>query len=243
MRERFRAIKHPAVVYVCGRRGCGKTHTVIELINEWHELEAAAGVPAGSVHVVDPVGPDDCQDPRYLNHHGDTWSRGMVDTLPENCSLVVVDEADTVLGVTKADQHPVAMDLVRRGRHRGVTLALCVQRPAEVSRTAWALADVLIAHRTTDARDLERIGKLSDAAELVAAAPRLDVGAAAIWTPEGTTVVSADDRGAPAAPMTGEDDERQDAPASVEAGPDSADGFADAASSADVAADGPTRRA
>jgi len=196
MRDRFKHIRHPAVVYVCGRRGQGKSYTAIELINEWDQVERAAGVAEpGRVHVVDPVGPDPASDPRYLNHYGNSWSATMIDQLPEGTNLLVIDEADLVLGNRADQQHPVAMDLVRRGRHRGVTVCLCVQRPSEVTRTAWALADVLITHRTTDSRDLDRLASLSDAQDLIAAAPGLPTGAAVVWTPEETTVVDADDKG------------------------------------------------
>jgi hypothetical protein len=189
MRDRFASVEHPAVVYITGRRGSGKSFTACELINEWHELDPEGG----RVHAIDPVGADDASVPGYLNHYADSWSRGVPDELPAGVSLLVVDEADGVIGVRADQQSPELVDLVRRGRHRGVTLALCTQRPVLLMRDAWALADVVIAHRITDKRDLDRLAELPDADELAREAPELDVGEALVWTPEETRRVSADD--------------------------------------------------
>lgn len=84
---------------------------------------------------------------------------------------VVVEEADRYCSATVTD--PGLLDLIRYGRHWGVSLVGVARRAASVSRTWTAAADWIVAHRTTEPRDLAYLAEYLGA-EVVAALPDLE---------------------------------------------------------------------
>jgi len=149
----------PTVVLVVGRRGSGKTYASRRIIERFRRR-------GGVVLAVDPVSSDPPQD-SHLASAADVWDSDMPESTPEGVTMVAVDEADMYAPQADARRRPPPplVDLIRRGRHRGVTLVLCTQRPALVMRDAYALADYVVICQTTDARDLKTLSELPGVAE------------------------------------------------------------------------------
>jgi len=168
----------PKVVLIVGRRGSGKTYTARQVIAEFRRR-------GGVALAVDPVASDPPAE-SHLASAADVWDSDMPEAIPVGVSLVAVDEADIFAPQADARRRPPPplVDLVRRGRHRGVTLVLCTQRPALVMRDAYALADYVVICQTTDARDLKTLAELHGVAEhrdRIVQAPR--PGPVLIWAP------------------------------------------------------------
>lgn len=149
----------PQLGLCVGRRGAGKTYTARELTMAWRRARRE-GDPRITL-AIDCVATDPPAE-KHLASSADVWAPAMPDELPPEVDLIVVDEAD--LFAPQADARklppPPLVDLVRRGRHRGVSLVLCTQRPALVMRDAYALADWVVICQTTDRRDLDRLCEL-----------------------------------------------------------------------------------
>lgn len=183
----------PKLIVVVGRRASGKTFWVCQLMARW----APADEGAPRVMALDAVTPDP-QSPDYMAGWADVWSATPVgpDEIPPSVELVAVDEADMWASqshsrrLVDGERLPV-VDLVFRGRHRrpgadhGITLVLATQRPAELMRSAWALADAVVICQTTDPADLarlERLGPRMDGlSRIIASSGR--PGPVVIWQP------------------------------------------------------------
>lgn len=144
----------PKVILIVGRRGSGKTYSARQIMREFRS-------GGGIVLAVDPVSSDPPGE-SHLASASDVWDSDMPETIPNGITMVAVDEADMFAPQAEARKRPPPplVDLVRRGRHRGVTLLLCTQRPALVMRDVYALADYVVICQTTDARDLKTLGEL-----------------------------------------------------------------------------------
>lgn len=153
----------PFVLYTVGIRGHGKSYNLCELLDGWQ---------GGLTLAVDPPCPP-TMPPGYPAHYADLYAPTMPDVLPLGVDLVCIDEADRTLP-NSGKPHPLAMDLVVRGRHLGaldpktgrplgISLALATQAPVLVSRHAWRMATHLRCYRITDDNDLERIASLDPA--------------------------------------------------------------------------------
>ena len=149
---------HPWVRLTVGRRGSGKSYTMAKIMDSWRALPRDQ-IP-GAIHAIDPVATNPPQ-PHHIAYHADTWSPVM-DEIPEGTALLVLDEADTSIGQGAGRRHPAVEDLVRRGRHRNISLLLGTQRPALLMYDVWALADEVLICHTTSRRDLDRLAELDD---------------------------------------------------------------------------------
>lgn len=141
--------------------------------------------------VIDPVATDPPQ-PHHLAAHADVVASSpddlahALDTLP--IGLVVVDEAETWLSQGDANRRPIGplVDILRRGRHRGVSIYLCSQRPQLLAYDVWSLADRIVICQLTGKRDLDRVCELEGVAEhrhAIASSNR--PGPVVTWTPAG----------------------------------------------------------
>jgi hypothetical protein len=109
--------------------------------------------------------------------------------------FVVVDEAD-VLIPQRATAETVRLlgameDIAKRGRGRGLGLAVVTQRPQEVAKSVLDLMDTLILLGMTGPRSLKAISEWisthvdedTTASQVMATLPSLPVGQAWIWSP------------------------------------------------------------
>ena len=151
--------KKPKVILIVGRRGSGKTYSAKKIMQEFRKS-------GGLVFAVDPIASDPPEE-SHLAFSSDVWDCEVPENIPENIGLVAVDESDIFAPQAEARRRPPPplVDLIRRGRHRGVTLVLCTQRPALVMRDAFALADFVVVCKTTDARDIKSLCELSGVSE------------------------------------------------------------------------------
>lgn len=184
---------HPWVQVAVGRRGAGKTHWAIHEIARWR-----AGVVAGSIASADrPLvfGVDGVATDPPMDHHlaamADVYDPEPPIDLEPEFGLVAVDEADQHAPQAEARRKPPPplIDLLRRGRHRGVSLLLATQRPANLVYDAWGLADRIVICQLTSKRDLDRVCELEGVAEhrqRIATVTR--PGPIVIWTPYGVEV-------------------------------------------------------
>ena len=179
-------VNEPKVILLVGRRGSGKTYAARQIIDNFRRR-------GGVVLAIDPVASDPPKE-SHLASSADVWDSDMPEFVPVGITMVAVDEADMYAPQADARRRPPPplVDLIRRGRHRGVTLVLCTQRPALVMRDAYALADYVVICQTTDARDLKTLCELPGVLEhrqaiINSATP----GPVVIWSPPptGVTVV------------------------------------------------------
>lgn len=174
--------KHPFVILCVGRRGAGKTYSAAQIVRGWRRQK-----DAGLSLAVDPVATDP-PGREHLAAAADLYSPDMPDDIPAGITLIAVDEADLFAPQADARRRPPPplVDLVRRGRHRGISLILCTQRPALVMRDVYALADAVIVCQTTDKLDLDRLCELHGVKEhRDAIATRNEPGPVLIWQPGG----------------------------------------------------------
>jgi len=172
------------IVFVTGRKGCGKTTVSNALANEAYQA-------GRRVIVVAPMGGFDLAgSPTVFSRDemlsDQTFGRSFVVNPPDdqtaidairlaygvgNCVLVV-DEIDLYGDVRSPDES--LLKVIRYGRHRGVSLIGVSQRPANVVRDLTAQSDILIMFHTTENRDVlylaDRIG--SDNAERLRSIPQ-----------------------------------------------------------------------
>lgn len=173
---------HPWVKLAVGRRGAGKTHWVIAEVARWRARHTRSlGLLALGIDGVatDPPAP------HHLAAACDLWSPVALDELPAGIGLVAVDEADQWLPQAEARRQPPPplVDLLRRGRHRGVSLLLATQRPALVAYDVWGLADEVAICHLTSARDLARVCELEGVAQHRAAiATARRPGPVVVWS-------------------------------------------------------------
>jgi len=188
--------KHPWVQLAVGRRGAGKTFWAIHEACRWRAEQRARVERGERAELLDVLAIDSVAtvppDGSHLASASDIYSPVMLPELPEGVGLVAVDEADMWAPQSEArrDPLPPLIDLLRRGRHRGVSLLLATQRPANLAYDAWGLADRIVICQLTSKRDLDRVCELEGVAEHRAyiarhAAP----GPAVVWTPYGVEVV------------------------------------------------------
>ena len=136
----------PTLCVALGRRGSGKSNTGRVAAKYWR---APAGA-ADKVLLIDRLTVD-----MNGTHRADTLMREppQLDAIKGKFSLVIVDEADQWLPLNgKPD--PALIDMIRRGRHYGLTMLLMTQRPASLSYDARALADKLFIFSLTSEADL-----------------------------------------------------------------------------------------
>jgi len=180
---------HPKIVLVVGRRGSGKTYHAKQIAMAWRRFRDQVNGP-GLILGVDPVATDP-PDSTHLAASCDLWTPDMPDVLPEPVNVLIVDEADIYAPQADAQRRPPPplVDLVRRGRHRGVTLILCTQRPALVMRDVYALADEVVICQITDERDLNTLCSLHGVREhRERIATTTKPGPVVTWTPAGVIV-------------------------------------------------------
>lgn len=162
-------LHHPSVVVVYGRRGSGKSTLIRALCASWDA--------PGRVGLVDAISAD-----REI-YADKLWRE--VPTLAElkGFSLLCVDEADLYLPQRQpARRSQVLTELLRRGRHYGLTLVLATQRPSALAYDAWSLADSAFIFSLTSEVDLRRAAELDGTiAEHRDAISRLDVGSCYHW--------------------------------------------------------------
>ena len=132
---------------VLGRRGSGKSNTGRVAARWW---KAPEGYPQ-KVLLIDRL---------TVESGGSYIADHILHTVPEiseirgKYSLVIVDEADEWLPL-QGIPNPTLIDLIRRGRHYGLTVILMTQRPASLSYHARALADKLFLFSLTSESDLK----------------------------------------------------------------------------------------
>ncbi|WP_426243744.1 ATP-binding protein [Nocardioides sp. LHG3406-4] len=109
--------------------------------------------------------------------------------------FVVVDEADVLIpqrATAETARLLGAMeDIAKRGRGRGIGMAVVTQRPQEVAKSVLDLMDTLILLGMTGPRSLKSISEWisthvdedTTAAEVMATLPSLPVGNAWVWSP------------------------------------------------------------
>lgn len=162
-------LHHPSVVVVYGRRGSGKSTLIRALCASWDA--------PGRVGLVDAISAD-----REV-YADKLWRE--VPTLAElkGFSLLCVDEADLYLPQRQlARRSQVLTELLRRGRHYGLTLVLATQRPSALAYDAWSLADSAFIFSLTSEVDLRRAAELDGTiAEHRDAISRLKVGSCYHW--------------------------------------------------------------
>ena len=140
-------LHHPSVVVVYGRRGSGKSTLIKTLCASWDA--------EGKVGLVDAI-----------SITGDVYADRLwreVPTLEElrGYSLLCVDDADLYLPQRQAARRSeVLTELLRRGRHYGLTLVLATQRPSALAYDAWSLADSAFIFSLTSEVDLRRAAEL-----------------------------------------------------------------------------------
>lgn len=139
--------QHPWLVLVVGRRGYGKSYYARYVLSSWQ---------LGPTHAIDPVSPTPPTS-EYPAYHASTWSSFTPAELPRGTSLVVVDEADRYLPTAQGKRDGLLEDLVLRGRHRGVSLLLCTQRPALVGYDVRSQANRIVIFRLTAEEDIKAI--------------------------------------------------------------------------------------
>ena len=182
--------RHPWVKLAVGRRGSGKSYRTIQEIRSWRLAHAES--PQWAVLGVDPVASSPPR-PEHVAAWCDIATPTLEsDLIPPDVGLVAVDEADQSISQSDARVRPTPplIDLVRRGRHRGVSLMLATQRPALVLYDVWSLADEVVICQLTGKRDLDRVCELEGVAryrELIATTCR--PGPIVIWTPFGVRLV------------------------------------------------------
>ena len=100
--------------------------------------------------------------PKHISYYADLWTDSAsirsLEKFDPRVKLLAADEAALFLpsvGGRKADW-PCVQDALYRGRHLGLSLVLCVQRPTKLDRGAWTQAQRYVIFRT-DERDLEPI--------------------------------------------------------------------------------------
>lgn len=144
-----RWLGHPSVVLVFGVRGSGKSVFLRQIAKTWDA--------PGKVGIVDSL------------NFGDTHTYG--DKVwrypPQNesdlqgFSLLEVDEADQWMPQKHPNrQNPVLTNLIRRGRHYNLTLAMATQRPSALCYDAWSLVDHLFVFSLTSDIDLRRVAEI-----------------------------------------------------------------------------------
>jgi hypothetical protein len=138
---------HPWLVLVVGRRGYGKSYYARYVLQSWRD---------GATHAIDPVSPTP-PTADYPAYWATTWSTVTPANLPPQTSLVVVDEADRYLPAAQGKRDGLLEDLVLRGRHRGVSLLLCTQRPALVGYDVRSQANRIVIFRLTAEEDIKSI--------------------------------------------------------------------------------------
>ena len=137
----------PTLCVVLGRRGSGKSNTGRVAARYWKAPAGAQDkvllidrltVQSGGSHRADVVLPEPPPLAEIVGRY----------------SLVIVDEADQWLPLA-GNPHPTLIELIRRGRHFGLTVILMTQRPASLSYDARALADKLFLFSLTSESDLK----------------------------------------------------------------------------------------
>ena len=155
--------RRPWVRLLIGRRGSGKSYRMGQIMAGWQAARARGEL--GPIHAIDPVATEPPEE-EHIAFWSDTWSVHVEDlddgALPVGTELLVIDEADTSIGQGGGRRDSLAVDLVRRGRHRGVSLLLGTQRPALLLYDVWALADEVTICHLTSRRDLDRVAELDD---------------------------------------------------------------------------------
>jgi len=175
---------HPWLRVIVGRCGSGKSTIAKQLMADWRKSGG------GPIFAVDPVATEPPGE-LHVASEADTWSFEMVETIPPETTLVVVDEADLYCSQADAYRRPLPPlhALIRRRRHQGVSLLLLSQRGCLISRSAWSLADEIIILSTTDPRDLREIEKLpgvtKEDVERIGAMS--EPGIALVWSPREIT--------------------------------------------------------
>jgi len=74
----------------------------------------------------------------------------------EHGGTIVVDEADMYLPVHGAADTMI-LECIERGRHLGIDMYFATRRPAQLNRAATANADLIVAFRTHEPRDVKFI--------------------------------------------------------------------------------------
>lgn len=109
--------------------------------------------------------------------------------------FVVVDEADVLIPQRASAETARLLgameDIAKRGRGRGIGMAVVTQRPQEVAKSVLDLMDTLILLGMTGPRSLKSIQEWisvhvdeeTSAADVMATLPALPVGQAWIWSP------------------------------------------------------------
>jgi DNA helicase HerA-like ATPase len=172
------------IIFITGRKATGKT--------TFSNALAAQAYHAGRrVIVVAPMGGFDLPGCPTVHSQAEmlsdrTVGRSFVLNPPDDATallairfayalgnvLLVVDEIDLYADVRSPD--PIVMQIIRYGRHRGVSLLGVSQRPANVVRDMTAQCDFIVMFQSTELRDVaylsDRIG--NDNAEKIRALPQ-----------------------------------------------------------------------
>lgn len=168
----------PCVWFVVGIRRHGKSFRLCEIINNWPGDR--------KIFSVDPACPPRPR-PGYPAYYGHYYASALPPELPDTrIGCVVIDEADRVLPV-RGRVHPLAHELVTRGRHlgpldrdgypTGISVVLASQRPGLIVHTAWTQLTHLSVFRVTAKRDLDRIAEIDlDMERAIPIIRRLEVG-------------------------------------------------------------------
>lgn len=193
MAEHSKHPAHPWVQLAVGRRGAGKTYWSIHEVARFRGEVVAGRVDVGGRELIYAVDGVATQPPalHHLASMADAYDPEVPAELPPEFCLIAVDEADehAPQGEARRRPPPPLIDLLRRGRHRGVSLLLATQRPANLVYDAWGLADRIVICQLTSKRDLDRVCELEGVAQYRAhIASHTTPGPAVIWTPYGVDV-------------------------------------------------------
>ena len=95
-------------------------------------------------------------------------------------NLIVIDEADGELP-NKGRGNDLCRELLKRGRHRGVSLVLASQSPMFITRDIWRLADRIVIFKITDENDQKRLAQLEGLRGDHTIFERIERGRPIIW--------------------------------------------------------------
>jgi len=166
------------ILCLFGKKGSGKSTLTKEIVREWPRVivldtmseynEADKFETAWGFRDITELLQSRCDDRRYkLSLQGFDIEEGL--TILELCweipdSFIVIEEAGLYSSPSQLPS-PVA-NLVLRGRHREISTLWTSQRPASLNRAITSQADVIIAFRQHEERDVHSLKSvLGDKAE------------------------------------------------------------------------------
>ena len=158
------------IIYVCGKKGFGKTTFVKRhIVPKWNRIVVLDSLGFEYPYLSANNFSDYCTLVKsnitkpYFRIAYTPFDKMETEffklCLVMSSCLIVIEETD--LYCTTSQIEPSLDRLVRYGRHRNLDLVFLSRRPAEVHRNITAQADVIISFRQTEPRDLEYFKQIS----------------------------------------------------------------------------------